>query len=106
MAGDYCRLDIGNDCYVLANKFRGKILIHVRLYDTSESGTVFPTNECVTLGPQQWKKLQVWHCKDVDETIEIYLRGEDVDLMIHLGRNNCVSLKTGYAQLTSDAHSC
>ncbi|XP_033725412.1 uncharacterized protein LOC117315366 [Pecten maximus] len=97
--GDYCKLDIGNDCFVVANEFRGRTLIHIRLYDTSEKGTLYPTKKGVALSPQQWKKLQIWYAEDVDQALVKYREGNGVDLKIHLGGNNYVSLSTGFAQV-------
>ncbi|XP_060083623.1 uncharacterized protein LOC132562864 [Ylistrum balloti] len=97
--GDYCKLDIGNDCFVVANKFCGKTLIHIRMYDTSERGKLYPTKKGIALDPNHWIKLSSWYYKDVDEAIKKYNGGEHVDEMIHLGRNNYVSLKTGYARV-------
>jgi len=46
---------------------------------------------------EKWVKLQKWYAGDVDEAINKYQKGENVDLRIHLGRNYYVSLKTGYS---------
>ncbi|XP_033757589.1 uncharacterized protein LOC117339973 [Pecten maximus] len=97
--GDYCKLDIDNDCFVVANEFQGRTLIHIRYYDTNASGKLYPTKKGVSLTPQHWKKLQMLHCKTVDEAIRKYKEGDEIDLRIHLGRNNHVSLQTGFPKV-------
>ena len=38
-----CQIDIGNDCYVVVNTFKGQMLIYVRKYARRDDGKLFPT---------------------------------------------------------------
>lgn len=65
-----CQLDIGNDCYVVGNTFKGQMLIHVRKYNRRSDGTLFPTEKGKALNLEKWKKLQYWCLEDIGSALE------------------------------------
>ncbi|OWF45232.1 Activated RNA polymerase II transcriptional coactivator p15 [Mizuhopecten yessoensis] len=92
-----CQLDIGNDHYVVASRFQGRLYIHIRIYEKRPDNTTYPTKKGITLDLEKWTKLMTWYSDDVDEAIKGYDdETKDTDLKIHLGSNYHVSLNTGY----------
>lgn len=93
---ELCRLDIGNDCYVVAKPFKGEMLVHVRKYDKRDDGLLFPTKKGIALNLEKWAKLECWKSQDIDDEILKYRDNQEVDYMAHLGGNYYVTLKKGY----------
>lgn len=91
-----CQLDLGKGCFVVAKRFRGELLIHVRVYERRLDGSIFPTKRGIALGLQRWKKLEQCSVSDVDRCIREYREGKDVKYMFHLGGNYHVSVKSGF----------
>lgn len=84
--GEYCRLYIGGERYVVAKDFKGYILVHIREYAKNSSGVLYPTKCGIALKLDKWKKLEDYCLQRVNEAIKEYQEGQVVDLMIHLGR--------------------
>ena len=93
---ELCQIDIGNDCYVVGNTFKGQMLIHVRKYEKTDDGKCFPTKKGIALNLEKWKKLQYWCLEAIDSALEQYRDSKTVDFMVHLGGNYHVSVKSGY----------
>lgn len=68
----FCQIDIGNDCYVVGNTFKGQVLTHVRKYERRSDGTLFPTKKGIALNIEKWKKLQYWCLEAIDSALEQY----------------------------------
>ncbi|XP_069109811.1 uncharacterized protein [Argopecten irradians] len=96
LMGDFCKLHIGKEVYVVANMFRGETLIHIRTYGKREDGTTFPTKKGIALNPTRWKRLVDRCSGTIDDTIEKVKKGELVDIKLHLGGNLYVSINSGY----------
>ena len=94
-----CQIDIGNSCYVVGNTFKGRMLIHVRIYDRRDDGTLFPTKKEIALNLEKWKKLQYCYLENIDSAVDQYQESKPVDLFIHMGGNYHVSVKSGYPLL-------
>ena len=91
-----CQIDIGNNCYVVCNTFKGQMLIHIRHYDRRDDGTLFPTKKGIALNLEKWKKLQYCYLENIDSAVDQYRDSKSVDFIIHLGGNYHVSLKSGF----------
>ena len=91
-----CQIDIGNDCYVVGNTFKGQMLIHVRKYDRRNDGTLFPTKKGIALNLEKWKKLQYCYLENIDSALEQYRDSKPVDFLVQLGGNYHVSVKSGF----------
>lgn len=91
-----CQIDIGNDCYVVGNTFKGQMLIHVRKYERKDDGTLFPTKKGIALNLGKWKKLQYCYLENIDSAVDQYRDSKPVDLTLHLGGNYHVSVKSGF----------
>ena len=91
-----CQIDIGNDCYVVGNTFKGQMLIHIRKYERRDDGKLFPTKKGIALNLEKWKKLQYWCLEAIDSALEQYRESQTVDFNVHLGGNYHVSVKSGY----------
>lgn len=94
---EYCKLHLGNELYVVAKDFRGKILVHIREYQKNSAGKTYPTKRGLAIDLEKWKKITDWHTDTIDNAIQDYKDGKPVDVMVHLGRNIYLSLKSGYS---------
>lgn len=83
----YCKIDIGRDCYMVAKEFDVQIKVHLRAYDKKADGSIYPTKSGIALDLEKLSKLQNWHIGNVDQAIREYKDGKEVNLRIHLGRN-------------------
>nr|WBW30870.1 PC4 [Argopecten irradians irradians] len=97
LMGDYCKIHIGKEVYVVANMFRGETLIHVRTYGKREDGSTYPTKKGIALNITRWKRLEDRCSKDIDGAIEKVKKGEHVHMKFHLGGNIYASINSGYA---------
>jgi len=56
---EYFKLEIGNQCYVVASRYKGQLLIHVRVYEVRSTDlTTYPMKKGIALTLEKWKKLQ------------------------------------------------
>ena len=88
-----CQIDIVNSCYVVGNTFKGQVLIHVRIYDRRDDGTLFRTKKVIALNLEKWKKFQYCYLENIDSAVDQYQESKPVDLFIHMGGNYHVSVK-------------
>lgn len=93
LMGDFCKLHIGKEVYVVANMFRGETLIHIRTYGKREDGTTFPTKKGIALNLKRWKRLEDRCSGTIDDTIEKVKKGEHVDMKLISGGGICPRMK-------------
>ena len=53
-----CMLDIGDDYFVVACHHNGQLSIHIRQYENSQTGKLFPTKKGVTFPLYRWLNLE------------------------------------------------
>ncbi|KAJ8310817.1 hypothetical protein KUTeg_012682 [Tegillarca granosa] len=92
---DLCCIHLGDDRYVVAKQFNGKMMIHIRQYVRNKRG-LYPSKVGIGLDLEKWLKLDLCCYRDVSECIESYKSNQNVDYRYHLGENVNVSIKTGF----------
>lgn len=85
-------LVIGDNCHVSAQRFRTEedMYIHVRYYNTSPTGKLYPSKKGIALPLDKWKQLIEDHMDDIDQALqETKKDGAKVFYKKHLGQNIC-----------------
>jgi hypothetical protein len=90
------KIHLGKSVYLAAQEFNGIMLIHLRVYETSQSGAIFPTKLGIALDLEKWQKLVELCLTDIDEGIEDMKIGKEVFYEKHLGENVFLRLDSKY----------
>ncbi|XP_048247297.1 uncharacterized protein LOC125377549 [Haliotis rufescens] len=90
--GQRCQLALGNNVFVVAKFWHGKMKIHIREY-TQERGRWFPMKRGITLTLQRWMEL-VSNKARIEETME-----SGGLLKCHLGGNMYAEMDNTYPGL-------
>ena len=78
-----CMLDIGDNHFVVAGTYNGQLSIHIRQFEKSAAGKLFPTKKGVTFPLNRWLNLE-----SIEETLADSLKAHDKvdsELTWHLG---------------------
>lgn len=90
---ELCMIPIGNDIFVVANKFSDKIWIHIRKYEKNSTGGYYPTKKGVALCMNQWLLLEMY-VSAIDNAIGHMIDdvNEEHETAFHLGQGVYVTL--------------
>ena len=88
---EIARFELGNDRFVVINKFRGEVQIHFRQYEKNDRGGYYPTKQGVYLTPARFATLLHFlnEIKNNAETMKEEFR-------YHLGGGTFVTGNTDY----------
>ena len=89
-------LDIGDNCHVSAQTFRSEedVYIHIRYFDTSPTGKLYPSKKGIALPLDKFKMLVEDHMDDIDQALEDTKKDDGkVFYKQHLGQNIYVTIE-------------
>jgi len=90
-------LPLGNDRFLVYNKFKGTNRIHIRQYDR-KNGYLLASKVGVCMAPQRFASLR-FRLPQIEERVKQQREGEMVgdDLKVHVGGPLYVTVSQGYA---------
>ena len=87
------RASIGKNRFLSTSTLNGQKYIHIREYDTSKTGTLFPTKKGMSFDLRRWAVFRE-SAADVDECIKKIRAGDEtVEFHRHLGAANYLRIK-------------
>lgn len=97
---EICNFHLGDERYVVAKPYKGKMQVHIRQFEIGDRGR-YPTTRGVALNLEKWKKLEEVYVKDIDYIVENFRHGEEKTLncKIHLGSNIYITVKHPIARV-------
>ena len=90
-----CLFHIGNTRYVKGTFWNNEWNIHVRQYEWSSAGILFPTKMGIALSLLQWVEL-LCNLTTIEQTLKDFQEGKTVKLFMHLGSNVYLSVTNSY----------
>jgi len=90
-----CFFHIGNTRYLKGTFWDGEWNIHIRQYEWSATGMLYPTKVGIVLSLVRWAEI-LCHLKTIEETMSEIREGKTVKMFTHLGGNIYMSVGSPY----------